>query len=156
MQERPPSLPVSLRPAASSFTRGKQPRTGQSENQPPGYNQSLPNPILAFPLDHTFCMLETKFYLTLQPMTQTAGHITCGSKPGSEEAEGCLSAPQVTSPSPSPRPLGTVSAQHQQTATEDQDPASRCPPRIRAEHGDVQRAVPTTDSKETGSESVKQ
>ena len=120
--------PVSLCPAASSFTRGKKPRTGKSENQPPDYNQSLPNPILASPLDPTFCMLETKFYLTLQPMTQTAGHITCGSKPGSEEAEGCLSAPQVTSPSPFPRPLSTVSAQHQQTATEDQDPTSRRPP----------------------------
>ena len=67
--------PASLGPAASSFTRRKQPRTGKSENQPPDYNPSLPNPMLASPLHHTFCMLETKFYLTLQPMTQPAGHI---------------------------------------------------------------------------------
>lgn len=76
VQEWPPSLP--LRPYAQP------PPPSHVENSPEQVKvRTSPQTTTRVsqtlywhpPLHHTFCMLETKFYLTLQPMTQPAGHI---------------------------------------------------------------------------------
>ena len=157
VQERPPLLPVSLCPASSFFTHGKvkvrtSPQTTTRVSQAlywhprfttlPVRNKAPPDP----PTRDSDCRAHKQVEANLTVREQKAACLLLRWR--------VPSIPTVRTWGTSPH-FRSNSAQYQQTAT-DQDPTFSHPPRICAEHRDVQRTVPSTDSKETGSEGVKQ